>query len=270
MFGLIIVLLVSILAFISALTGGYASPVSNALGNIFKPLQSTVVRLSDQLASVYGYMYQYDALQEENAELRKRIAEMEEEVRKSENLNDENARLRKLLGLSERRRDFVLDTATITARDVSNWSSTFTISLGSSGGIQPGNCVINEEEFLVGVVTEVGLNWAIVSTLIDTDMEAGAYNFNTKQETVAEGNFDLMRQGLLRLSYLSMDGDIKNGDLILTSGIGGMFPRDLIIGTIVDLQSDETGLSAYAVVKPTVDLDALTQVAIIKSFEISE
>ena len=268
--GVAVILLVAILAIVSALTGGYASPVSNALGNFFRPFQSAVVRLSDQLALVYGYMSQYDALQKENESLRIRIAEMEEEVRQSESANDENARLRRFLSLSERRRDFVLETATITTRSVSNWASTFTISRGSSSGIQPDNCVINEEGFLIGVVSEVGSNWATVTTLIDTDMEAGAYNFRTGQEAVAEGNFDLMRQRLLRLSYLSMGDDIKNGDLILTSGIGGKFPRDLPIGTIQDLRADETGISAYAIIAPSVELDRLTQVAVIKSFDISE
>ena len=265
-----VILLVSVLAVVSALTGGYASPVSNALNNIFKPFQSAAVSLSDQLAAVYGYMYQYDALLEENERLRVRIAEMEEEVRLSESSNEENARLRKLIGVSERRRDFEWESATITARNFTNWFSEFIISRGADSGIQPGNCVVNEENFLVGIVIEVGSKQSVVATVIDTDMEAGAYNFRTGQMAVAEGNFDLMRQGLLRLSYLSKDDDVKNGDLIMTSGIGGVFPGNLVIGEVRDLRTDQTGITAYAIIEPKVDLDALTQVFIIKSFEISE
>ena len=268
--GVLVILLISIMAVISALTGGYASPVTNTMGQVFKPFQTAVIRMADQLLSVYGYMYQYDSLQEENAQLRVRIAEMEEEIRLSESANEENVRLRKLLGLSERVRDFALESATITKRNVTNWSSTFTISRGSLSGIQPHNCVINEEGFLVGVVSEVGANWAEVTTLIDTDMEAGAFNYRTRQEAVAEGNFDLMRRGLLRLSYLKKDDDIKNGDVIMTSGIGGMFPRDLVIGSVQDMRTAETGISAYAIIEPAVNLDRLTQVFIIKSFDISE
>ncbi len=266
----IVIFLALTLSVVSALTGGHASPVSNALGSVFKPLQGAVAGLSDKIASVYGYIYQFDAVQAENEQLRKQIAKMEEEARLSQASNEENVRLRKLLGLAERRRDFKLETATITARDVSNWTSTFTLSRGANYGIEPKNCVINEEGFLVGIVSEVGANWATVTTLIDTDMEAGAFNFRSGQSAVAEGNFDLMRQGLLRLSYLAKDDDIKNGDLILTSGIGGVFPREIVIGVVQDVHTDETGISAYAVIKPSVDLNALSQVMVIKSFDISE
>ena len=263
-----VILLVCILAVVTA--QGYASPASSVLGGFFRPFQSAVVRLSDRVASLYGYMYEYDTLKEENARLHIQIALMEEEIRLSESSNEENARLRQVIGLKERRRDFSLESATITARDISNWAATFTISRGQIDGIAPHMCVINEENFLVGIVSEVGANWATVTTLIDTDIEAGAYNVRTKQAAVAEGSFDLMRQNLLRLSYLSKDDDVKNGDLILTSGIGGVFPRDIVIGTIVDMRADETGVSAFAVIRPRVDLDALTQVFIIKSFEIAE
>jgi len=265
-----VILLVSILAIVAAVTGGYASPVSNAVGNLFKPLQTAMVSVSDQVASYYGYMYEYDALKEENEQLRVQIAEMQEVVRESESALEENARLRVLQGLTEKRRDFELESATITARNVSNWASVFTISRGSADGIKPHDCVINEENFLVGVVTEVGQNWATVATVVDTDMEAGAYNTRTGQTGVVEGNFDLMRQGLLRLSYLSIGDDVKNGDRILTTGIGGVFPRDIVIGDVTDLRADDTGISAYAIIKPAVDLNGLTQVFVIKSFNISE
>lgn len=267
---LIAVLIALTLAVVTALTGGYASPVSNFLGSVTKPFQTGITKLSDSIASIYGYMYEYDALKAENEALKNQIAEMEEAARLSEASNEENERLRKLLGLMERRRDLDVESATITARDVSNWASTFTISRGSSMGIEPGSGVMNEEGFLVGVVIEVGANWATVTTLIDTDMEAGAFISRTGQPAVAEGHFDLMRQGALRLSYLPKEADVKNGDLVLTSGIGGKFPRDLVIGYITDVHTDETGISAYAVVQPAVELDKLTQVFVIKSFEISE
>jgi rod shape-determining protein MreC len=265
-----VILLSVIMSVVSALTGGYASPVSNALGSLFRPLQSAVVGLADQASSLYGYMYQYDNLEAENEELRQQIAHMEEEVRQSTAANEENARLRELLGLSARRRDLNWESATITARNVSNWASTFTLSRGSNYGFKPRDCVITSEGFLVGFISEVGQNWATVTTLIDSDMEAGAYNARTNQAAVAEGSFDLMRGGALRLSYLAKDDDVKNGDPILTSGIGGLFPRDLVIGTVMDMRTDETGISAYAIITPSVKLEELTQVFVVTSFDISE
>ncbi len=266
----IAIVLVLTLSVVSALTDGYASPVSNALGSIFKPFQTAIAGFSDKVASWYGYMYEFDTVKAENEQLKMKIAQMEEEARLSEASNEENARLRQLLGLSERKRDLALEASTITSHDVSNWASTFTISKGTNFGIKPRDCVINEEYFLVGVVSEVGANWATVVTVIDTDLEAGAYNFRTGQLAVAKGNFDLMRQGRLRLSYLPKDADVKNGDLVLTSGIGGLFPRDLVIGAVEGVQTDETGISAFAVIHPSAQLGDLKQVFVVKSFDISE
>ncbi|MDR0671057.1 MAG: rod shape-determining protein MreC [Oscillospiraceae bacterium] len=264
------VLLAFVLAVVSSLTGGYASPVSNLLGTVFQPLQSGIAGLSDSIASLYGYMYEHDALKEENERLKIQIAEMEAAARLSEASNDENERLRQLLGLSERRRDFVFESATITERDASNWASTLTLSRGSANGIAPGQCVISEAGYLVGVINEAGTTWSTVTTLIDTDMEAGAFVFRTGLSAVVEGNFDLMRQGFLRMSYLAKDVDVKNGDVVLTSGIGGKYPRDIVVGRVTNLYVDETGISAYAVIRPSVELEELKQVFVIKSFDISE
>ncbi len=264
------VLLAAVMAILTALTGGSASPVAAFWGAVAKPFQMFTVGVADSIASSHEATYRYDIVLQENAELKKRIAEMEEAERQSVATGEENDRLRKLLGLAERHRDFTWETAMITASGTSNWASTFTINKGSQQGLEPKMCVVTEEGFLIGFLSEVGPGFSIVTTLIDTDMECGAYISRSGDGAVVEGNFDLMRQGLLRLSYLSKDTDLRNGDLVLASGIGGVFPRDIVIGAIESVQVDSSGISAYAVIRPSVDLNRLTHVSIIKSFDISE
>ena len=271
---ILVIILVVLLALgtlvVSAFSGGRSTPGEDAAGSILSPVQQAFGGLFDWLGSIYGYMYDYDSLKAENESLRRRIAEMEAASRESIQANEENARLRKLLELREKRRDFVLESADIVARDPSNWSSAFTIAKGSVHGIEPFACVITEEGFLVGYISEVGANWAIVTTLADTDMECGAYIFRTGEAAVAEGDFSLMREGLLKLTFLPRGSDIFDGDLVLTSGSGGIFPKDLVIGKVREVRTEVTGISSYAILTPEVDLDRLTQIFIVKSFDIAE
>lgn len=264
------VLLTLGMAVAAAVGGGRASPLSNALGFIITPVQSGIDGVNARIAQWYGYLSQVDAYKEENRQLRIRIAEMEQTVRASEQANEENARLRKLLDLRQKRRDFDFESAGVVARDTSNWASAFTISKGETQGVAAGQSVINEEGFLVGYVSETGTNWATVTTLIDSDMECGAIIARTQFAAVGEGDFSLMQEKKLKLSYLPRDCDILIGDMVLTSGAGGKFPKDLVIGTVDQVMTEKNGISEYAVITPSVDLDAITQVYVIKSYEIDD
>ena len=259
----VLVLLVS-----SFFLKGMANPASNLLSGIYRPFQSLAAGLTQKVADVYGYLHEFDALKAENARLHVTIAEMEEKIRISESANEENKRLRELLGLAERRRDLDLESATIVAWISTSWASRFTINRGSQFGFEPYDCVIDERGNVVGFLSEVGSNWATVTTLLDTDMEAGARVFRTGEICVAEGNFDFMRQGLFQLSYLPKDIDLQNGDVILTSGVGEVFPRDLVLGSVEKVTFAETGISAVAQIRPAADFKALTQVFVVKSFAI--
>ena len=209
------------------------------------------------------------AIEEENAALRQRIAEMEETIRQAEADRAENVLLRELLNLTEQRRDLSdLEAATVTERSVTNWTSSLTLNKGTSLGIETGDCVIDETGALVGVISEVGLNWSTVLTLVDTDTSLGAQIFRTKDLGIAQGDFSLMEQKRLRLDYLTTDSQLLSGDLVVTSGLGEYYPSGLVIGSIEEIQVDDSGAASYAILAPAADFDALTEVFVIKSFEI--
>ena len=120
----------------------------------------------------------------------------------------------------------------------------------------------------MGIVSEVGSNWCTVLSVIDTDTEIGAQVFRTGEIGVAEGNFGLMSQGKLRMNYISQESDVMNGDLIVTTGLGGYYPSDLVIGSVAEVLPDDSGLVQYAVVVPKADFENLSEVFVIKDFEV--
>ena len=173
-----------------------------------------------------------------------------------------------MLTLRQQRRDFTFESAKVTQYENSNWASTLTLNRGTSSGVAVNNCVVNETGALVGVVTEVGLNWCTVATVLDTRAQFGATVFRTGESAMAMGDLELMQSGKLKLSYLSGANTPVGGDLVLTSGLGGYYPSGLVIGTVEDVRTDDSGLTQYAVVQPTVTPSSLVEVFVITAFDI--
>ncbi len=267
---LIAVLLTAIIAIFSTLFGGLANPLTNLWTVVTAPAKELSNRFVDWTEGVYNYSFRYEELEEENAALKKQVAELEKDAARGALAIQENDRLRALLGLRERRADFDLESATIISRSTSNWESLFTISKGSIHDVAAGDCVIDENGALVGVVTEVGVNWSSVRTLIDADTEMGGLVARTDSAAIAEGDFSLMEEGKLKLTYLPENTQLIAGDLVLTSGLNGTYPSGLVIGSIQELRTEASGMSQYAILAPKADLPALKQVFIIKDFQIVE
>ena len=256
---LIIALLLSVLiGIVSAVMGGNADPLSNAVGFITTPIRNGVSAVLDWADGVRAYVFHYEEM------------ELEEQAREGQEASRENEQLRELLDLQAKRRDFVFESAKVTARSSTNWDSTLTIGKGSSAGLEVNDCVITETGTLVGVVSEVGLNWSKVSTLINTDIEIGGQVTRTYSAGILEGDFTLMSQGKLKLSYLPDGAQLVAGDEVVTSGKGDVFPSGLVVGTVEAVFTDPSGMNRYAVVEPDVDLDSLVEVFVIKSFDIVE
>lgn len=263
-------LLTGILAILSALTPGRGYWLSDLTSLVTAPIQRGVGAAAQWVEDVYNYAHNYSALEDEVTRLEQEIARLEAQEREAEQAIEENERLRELLLLRAKRRDFVFESATVLSRSATNWESTLTLSKGSVHGVQAGNCVITSTGELVGIVTQVGAKTATVITVIDPELQLGGLVQRTGSAAILEGNFDLMTQGRLKLSYLPDDAELTPGDTVLTSGRGEVYPSDLVVGTVEEVRLDPSGVSRYAVVRPAADLEHLTQVFIIKEFDIVE
>ena len=261
----VIAVALALMSFFSA----SASPLANLTGILASPFRSAYTAVATWFNDKQAYYQDVKALQAENAALKKAIAEMEETVRQAQADRDENKLLRQLLDLRAQRRDLNdLEAAAITEHSVTNWTSSLTLNKGTSHGVQVGNSVIDATGALVGVISEAGSNWSTVLTTVDTDTSLGARVFRTKDLGLAQGDFSLMGEKLLRLDYLPSDCELLSGDLVETSGLGGFFPSGLVIGYVREVRLDDSGASSYAILSPAVDFDALTEVFVVKSFDI--
>ncbi len=252
---------------------GKAGLMADAAGSVSGPVARAASAAVEWIEGIYGYIYEYDQLVAENASLRAQLAEAQQAAINSAEYQEENERLRELLSFAEKHEDFVLESAKITDWSSSNWSSSFTISKGSDNAenpIEAGDCVITEYGALVGQVVEVGSTWCTVRTIIDSAIDVGALVGEAGSVGMCAGDFALMQEGKLKLTYLAENAQLVEGDAVLTSGKGTYIPQGLVIGYITSVLSEASGQTLYGVVEPAADLANLSQVFIITSFDIQE
>ena len=254
---------------ISAVSSGTPF-LRNAAGVIASPFRAAGSAVAGWFGGIGDHFDKVADLQQENDDLRAQVADLERQLRQAQKESEENQRLRDLLELQSQRRDLKTVSARVTERSVSNWASTLTLTRGTSAGVAIGDCAIDEYGNLVGVVTDAGLNWCAVTTILDTTSSIGATVFRTEQVAVAQGQLGLMSEGQLALTYVEEPDKLIAGDLVVTSGLGGYYPSGLPIGTVTELRTDTGGLTQYAVLSPKADIGALTQVFLITEFDVVE
>ena len=264
-----VAVVVVVLCIISAVSSGTPF-LRNAAGVIASPFRAAGSAVAGWFGGIGDHFDKVADLQQENDDLRAQVADLERQLRQAQKESEENQRLRDLLELQSQRRDLKTVSARVTERSVSNGASTLTLTRGTSAGVAIGDCAIDEYGNLVGVVTDAGLNWCAVTTILDTTSSIGATVFRTEQVAVAQGQLGLMSEGQLALTYVDEPDKLIAGDLVVTSGLGGYYPSGLPIGTVTELRTDTGGLTQYAVLSPKADIGALTQVFLITEFDVVE
>lgn len=272
---LTVALLLALIAAVLSFTfGGVANPFTNLAGIVSTPFRNGIHTAVEWVEGMYSDAFEREAIDSELEALRQENARLRADAREGEAASRENERLRDLLGFQQKHADFQMEPAAVTARGSSNWSSTFTVSKGSAAGVEAGDCVVDQYGSLVGVVSEVGLNWSTLLTVVDVDLELGGLIARTDGAAIVEGDFALMGQGRLKLSYLPQGTQLLAGDTVLTSGLmsGGTatYPSGILVGYVAEVRTDPGGMSDYAVLTPAADLDKLEQVFIIKDFDVVE
>ena len=263
----LILLLAVLLAAATALTAALSGTAwgSRTVQAVLTPFRSGFSALTRQAERYYNYLFNYESLSAENDYLRRQISSMENEVRTADSLQRENERLKELLGLQEEHEDYRFNEAYIVSWDSSSWKSTFTIGKGTRSGLETGMVVVTEYGQVVGLITDIGPNWATVTTVLDTSLEISASVSSSGYTGVVEGSYRTGETGSLRLSYLPTDAVMKNGDQVVTTG-STLYPKDLILGYVADAGLDDTGVSKYAVLDAAVDFGSLEQVFLITEY----
>ncbi len=232
---------------------------------ILTPLRTGASRLTDKAEELYSYIFHYEELLAENAQLKEKIAELEENERYADSVARENQRLRDILELKNTREDFVLVDGYIISRSSQEWSKTVTIDAGTNVGITPDMCAITANGEVVGLVTEVGANFAVIKSVKDPSLEISATIASSGYNGMVQGEKTATGRELLRMDYLPSSAVIRNNDQVVTSG-STLYPRNLVLGHVVDADFDDTGIAKYALLEPAVDLGSLEQVFIVTQY----
>lgn len=235
------------------------------LQTLLTPLRSGAYALTSQIERLYDYIYRYDSLVAENEALKQQLAQWQEDARQADAMSREIDNYRKLLKLQQANPDYQFVDAFVIARSSRDWTSTFTINRGTSSGIAVGMCAITANGEVAGVVTEVGTNYAVVKTVLDSSLEVSAFIASSGYSGVVTGCYTNGLRDMLRMDYLSSTAIIRTQDQVVTAG-STYYPRNLILGYVVDAGYDEVGVAKYAILRPAADIANLEQVFIITEY----
>ena len=238
-----------------------------AVQGILTPIRTGASKLTDGARQLYNYMFGYESLSEENKVLKEELAGMHDDARLADSLSRENERLRDLLELKAAHTDYSFADGYIISWDSSDWSSTFTINRGSNSGIAVNMCAVTANGELVGLVSEVGPNYAVVKSVLDSSLEISATISSSGYNGMVKGGHTANLPDYLRMNYLPSKATIHINDQVVTTG-STVYPRGLVIGKVIDAGYDDTGVAKYAIVQPSASISELEQVFIITEFNV--
>ena len=251
------------LAAVGSLTG--TKLPENIVQGVLAPFRTGASKVVEGARQVYDYVFKYESLLAENQALKEQLAAIQDEARDAYATKQENERLRALLELLDAHEDFKPVDAYIISTSSNDWSNTFTINRGSNAGIKKDMCAITAYGELVGIVSEVGVNYAVVKSVLDSSLEISATIAASGHSGMVQGGYATGLEGKLRMNYLPSSATIRNRDQVVTTG-STVYPRNLILGYVVDAGFDDTGVAKFALLEPAADVRSLEQVFILTEF----
>ena len=248
---------------ITTIRGSILNPLRTAVGYVLVPIQSGVNRVGGGLYNELSSVGKLKTALAENETLKTRVDELTEENTRLRSEQFELERLRSLYELDQEYMQYHKIGARIIAKDSRSWLSVFRIDKGSDDGIKEDMNVIAGGG-LVGIVTDVGANYATVRSIIDDSSRVSAMAQQSGDSCIVAGDLQLFKDGRLKLSYMEKDDDIKDGDMIVTSNISGKFLPGILVGYATDITVDyNDNLTKSGYLIPAARFDRLQEVLVI-------
>lgn len=258
--------LLSAICFLSHFSGT-STLLSNGLSLITTPLRGATKGIYSLCASTGGYFSDVKELKKENELLKKQNKELSDENTSLQGLKKENESLYKALELKKEHVDYKFTNANIISGSSSGYTDIFTIDKGTFHGVKANMPIISDEGVLIGVIYSSEATSARCKTLLSYDVSVGVYDENTGETGILSGSFETFSDGKYIIRGLSDTTTIKEGDRILTSGLGDIYPRNLVVGTVTGFIPDKGSHTKNAVVTPHPSADANDFVMVITSFD---
>lgn len=239
------------------------SAAENGLGVVLNTVQGALYNLNSKIKESISFIFNFNDVKEENKALIKENNELRDKVLRYDALYKENIRLRQMLNFKDQREEYNYLGCDIIGKSGDNWLDGFVINRGTDDGVKD-KMIVMTGEGLVGQVTSVGSNWAIVQSLINENIAVAAMVNSTREnDGVVKGYRDDNDKLLAKLYYLPLDSQIKEGDIILTSGLGGLYPKNIKIGSVISVEEDKGKLIKNALIQPSVNFNKLEELFVV-------
>ena len=245
---------------------GYRGLAKNIVGTVTMPVRWVATVVGDAFEGWGKYFGTMKTLNEENQALIDENEALKEQLQNAELLEKENERLRDYLDMKNKYPSFAMEEGMVISHSSGNYITNFTLNRGTLHGIAPNMPVITKDG-IVGYVVEVGLNWCMVSTLIETATSVGAYIPRSEVVGIVSGDYSMRHEGTCKIGYIDATADVQVGDTVYSSGTGSVYPADLKIGTITAIEANEYDRTLVATITPAVDFSSLKWVMIITGYQ---
>lgn len=251
---------------------GWGDQLRGVGESILYPFRWVAGKATDAIDGFSAYFRDIEEMEKENESLKDEIESLRAELLDAEIIRDEDEWLYRYLSMKEERTDWSLLSAYVTATeweagaDGKSYAVALTLNKGSASGLEVGMPVVTDLG-LVGLVTEVSKNTCRVRTLLDTDFAAGALLPRSGETGLVEGSFSTLPDGQAALTALPAESGAAVGDIVLTSGRGGVYPYGIPIGRVESVEIDPLSRTSRATVSPIVDMTSIRQVSVLTAYE---
>lgn len=261
----IAVFLAAIMAYAGA-NGRLTAAPQEILSVAVAPFQRAAAAVSNGVSSLWEKYTNIDAILEENEKLTTENAELRGQMVDYDKLKAENEAYKALTNIQEQHPEMSYVSSFVIGRDPLDSFYGFTLDQGSLDGVEANDAITSDEGYLLGVVTEVDLTSCKVMTILHPSFNAAGVVSRTRDNGIITGSADYAAEGLCVLSNLSRGTLTKANDQVITTGLGGVFPPDVLVGVVQELVPEASGKSTIAVLKPGADPRTVKHVFIITNY----
>lgn len=260
--GIVITIVVLILIVIFSNREANTSFFENVANKLVMPIQNGLTYLKNRVSGNSTFFSDISNLKSENQDLKEKNSQLEQSLRELENIKTENETLKEYLGLTEKYGEYKTVPGYVIDKEISNYSKTIIINIGKNDGIEV-NMTVIADEGLVGHVVSVTDNTAKVQTIVDTSSSISCLMSTNKDSIICKGT--LSSNSELKAMYIPTEANLVQGDSVDTSGLGGIYPKGIHVGSIKKIVSTKNITDRYALVETAVDFDKLNTVLVVKN-----
>lgn len=239
------------------------SYVENGVGATLNSIQGVINKANYKVKDAVSVVFSFSEIEKENEELKKENSRLQDMTAQYNDLKNENERLRSMVNFKNQMSEFSYIGCDIIGKCANGYLDEFIINRGNKDGVKKRMVVVTGDG-LVGQVTSVAQNWSVVQTISNENIAVSAIVENTRENNgIVKGFKDNENSLLAKIYNLSMDSKIKKGDVITTSGLGGLYPKGIRIGYVLSVEEDKGKVMKVASIKPYVDFDKLEEVFVV-------